>query len=188
VESPRNLGSSYDQLQKVTLVLDLNDPIVSRYINRLPLRWAFGGSLLGGVWSAISSYLQGSFKDPAGGLGAGLIRLLVIIVLPLALLGVIWGYSERSKLVRSAHQGSAVLLETISRTVRRQVGKAMLCGMTFGMFVNQLLRARASLPWDTLDHVATNLSASLGFVLLAIPIGWVVGYTLKRNLSRNLSR
>lgn len=64
----------------------------------------------------------------------------------------------------------------------------MLCGMTFGMFVNQLLRARASLPWDTLDHVATNLSASLGFVLLAIPIGWVVGYTLKRNLSRNLSR
>jgi hypothetical protein len=166
---------------------DVNDQIASRWINRLPLRWALGGLLLGVVWSAISSYLQGSFKDPAGGLEAGLIRLLVIIVLPLALLGAIWGYSERAKLVRSAHQGAAVLTETMRRTVRRQVGKAMLCGMTFGIFVNLSLRARASLPWDTLDHIATNLSAALGFVLLAIPIGWVVGYTLKRNLFRKLS-
>jgi hypothetical protein len=168
-------------------MMDLNDEVASRWINRLPLRWALGGLLLGVVWGAISSYLQGSLKNPVGGLGAGLIRLIVIIVLPLALLGAAWGYSERAKLIRSANQGTAILIETVRRTVRRQVGKAMLCGMTFGIFVNLFVRARASLPWDTLEHIATNLSAALGFVLLAIPIGLVVGYTLKRNLFRRFS-
>jgi hypothetical protein len=167
--------------------MTVNDQIASRWINRLPLRWALGGLLLGVVWSAISGYLQGSFKNPAGGLEAGLIRLIVIIVLPLALLGAIWGYSERVKLVRSANQGTAILIETIRRTVSRQIGKAMICGIAFGIFVNLSPYPRSALPWDTLEHVAANLSAALGFVLLAIPIGLVVGYTLKRNLFRRFS-
>jgi hypothetical protein len=171
---------------KVSL-MTVNDQIASQWINRLPLRWALGGLLLGVVWSAISSYLQGSFENPVGGLQAGLIRVIVIIVLPLAMLGAIWGYSERAKLVRSANQGTAILIETIRGTVRRQVGKAMLCGMAFGIFVKLFLRARASLPWDTLEHIATNLSAALGFVVLAIPIGLVVGHILKRNLFRRFS-
>ncbi|QHO74666.1 hypothetical protein ACH79_20545 [Bradyrhizobium sp. CCBAU 051011] len=62
---------------------DLNDQIAAKWINRLPLRWAIGGLLVGVVWSAISSYLQGRFKDPAGGVEAGLVRLIVFIVLPL---------------------------------------------------------------------------------------------------------
>jgi len=168
-------------------MMDLNDQIASRWINRLPLRWALGGLLLGVVWGAISSYLQGSLKNPVGGVGAGLIRLIVFILLPLALLGAIWGYSERAKLVRSANQGTAILVDTIHRTVRRQVGKAMLCGMAFGIFVNLFLRNRASFRWDTLEHIASNLSAALGFVLLAIPIGLVVGHILKRNLFRRFS-
>jgi hypothetical protein len=166
---------------------DLNDQIAAKWINRLPLRWAIGGLLVGVVWSAISSYLQGSFKDPAGGVEAGLVRLIAFIVLPLGLLGALWGFSERAKLVRSANQGAAILLRTVQKTVGRQVAKAMLCGMAFGVFVNLFLRARASLPWDTLENVAANLSNSLSFAFLAIPVGVVVGYSLRRNLFRKLS-
>jgi drug/metabolite transporter (DMT)-like permease len=99
--------------------MTVNEQIASRWMERMPLRWALGGLLLGIIWSAISGYLQGNFKNPVGGVEAGFVRLIVIIVLPLALLGLIWGYSERAKLVRSANQSSAILSEAIRRTVRR---------------------------------------------------------------------
>jgi hypothetical protein len=46
-----------------------------RWLQRLPVRWAFGGLLLGIVWGLVSSYLLGSLHNPVGGLTAGLIRL-----------------------------------------------------------------------------------------------------------------
>jgi hypothetical protein len=100
-----------------------------RWLRRLPVRWAIGGLLLGIVWGLVSSLLQGSLNNPVGGLMAGLIRLTTIIILPLGVLGLIWGYTERAKFNRSANQGSEGLLLTIRRTVWRQVGKAMLCGL-----------------------------------------------------------
>lgn len=165
----------------------VNEQLASRWMERMPLRWALGGLLLGIIWGAISAYFQGSLKNPVGGLEAGLVRLVVIIVLPLALLGLIWGYSERAKLVRSANQSNAILSKAMRRTVWRQIGKAMICGMAFGIFVNLSPYARGALPWDTPEHIVNNLSAALGFVLLAVPIGLVVGYILKRNLFRRLS-
>ncbi len=76
-----------------------------RWLRRLPVRWAIGGLLLGIVWGLVSIVLQGSFNNPVGGQMAGLIRLATIIILPLGVLGLIWGYIERAKLDRSAHQG-----------------------------------------------------------------------------------
>jgi hypothetical protein len=168
----------------VLMMANLSEEIASPWVRLLPLRWALGGLLLGVVWSLISSYLQGSFNNPVGGVAAGLIRLMTIIVIPLTVLGLIWGYSERAKLVRSASQSAASLTAVIRRTISRQVGKAMLCGMTFGVIVNLFLGARSSFRWDSPEHVAANLSEALGFVLLAIPLGLAVGYIFRRNLIR----
>jgi hypothetical protein len=158
----------------------------SRWLRLLPIRWAFGGLLLGTVWSLISSLLQGSFTNPAGGQVAGLLRLLVIIILPLTALGLIWGYTERAKIDRSANQGAASLLVAIRRTIWRQVWKAMICGLAFGLFVRFFTtdRTRAHVPWDTPDHIAENIGQATGPVLLAVLVGLVVGYTLKQNLFR----
>lgn len=155
-----------------------------RWLQRLPVRWAFGGLFLGIVWGLVSSFLQGSLNNPVGGLTAGLIRLATIIILPLGVLGLIWGYTERAKLDRSAHQGSDNLVLTIRQTVRRQVGKAMLCGLAFGIFVMLFSRVRAFLPWDKEEHISANVEKVLSYVLLAIPVGLIVGYVFRRNLVR----
>ena len=102
---------------------------------------------------------------------AGLIRLATIIILPLGVLGLIWGYTERAKLDRSAHQGSDNLVLTIRQTVRRQVGKAMLCGLTFGIFVMLFSRARAFLPWDTEEHISANAEKVLNYVQIRANTG-----------------
>ena len=54
----------------------------ANWIKGLPRRWAMGGLVLGLVWSLTSSTLQGSFVNPAGGHLAGLVRLLLLIVIP----------------------------------------------------------------------------------------------------------
>ena len=158
----------------------------SHWLRLLPLRWAFGGLLLGTAWSLVSGFLQGSFTNPTGGLAAGFLRLLVIVILPLTALGFIWGYTERAKLDRSANQGAASLVITIRRTIWRQVGKSMICGLAFGLFLRFFTRygPQASVPWDTVDHVVGNILEGLGPVVLAVPVGFVVGYSFRRNLFR----
>jgi hypothetical protein len=148
-----------------------SDQINLRWLQRLPVRWAIGGLLLGIVWGLVSGFLQGSLNNPVGGLTAALIRLATIIILPLGVLGLIWGYTERAKLDRSAHQGSDNLVLTIRQTVRRQVGKAMLCGLTFGIFVMLFSRARAFLPWDTEEHISANAEKVLNYVQIRANTG-----------------
>jgi hypothetical protein len=155
-----------------------------RWLRRLPVRWAIGGLLLGTVWGLVSSFLQGSLNNPVGGQMAGLIRLATIIILPLGVLGLIWGYTERAKLDRSAHQGSDNLLLTIRQTVRRQVGKAMLYGLAFGIFVMLFSKVRAFLPWDTADHIAANTSGLLGQAGRSVraPVHGDQGFRLERSV------
>ena len=156
----------------------MNNKINSRGLDWLPFRWAFGGLLLGITWSAISIYLVGSYKNWNE---AGLLRVALIFVLPLALLGLVWGYSERAKLVRCASQSNAVLVEAIG-ALERQVGKAILYGFVFGVFVSSHIGA----SWNSPEHIAANLIQAFYFALLAIPVGVVVGYRLRRSLSRQL--
>jgi hypothetical protein len=160
----------------------VKNKIDSRWLDWLPFRWAVGGLLLGVTWSAISIYLQDSLQNPIGGTEAGLLRVTLIFVLPLALLGLVWGYSERAKLVRCANESNAALVQAIRRTTRRQVGKAILCGFVFGIFVRSLDGS----AWNSSEHIAANLGEAFGSVWLAIPVGLIVGFRLKRNLSRRL--
>ncbi|MBN8955607.1 MAG: hypothetical protein J0H17_03290 [Rhizobiales bacterium] len=159
----------------------------AKWLRLLPLRWAAGGLLLGTVWTLISSVLQGSLNNPVGGPIAALIRVTLIIILPLTILGFVWGYTERAKLVRGAKQGGEQLTSVIRRTMSREIGKAMLCGLAFGLYVRILFPGRNLLPWDTPERIVTNVSEALGQVLLAIPIGFVVGFFFKRNLFRRFA-
>jgi len=160
----------------------VNTKINSRWLDWLPFRWAFGGLLLGITWCAISIYLQGSYRNPRGGIEVGLLGVTLIFMLPLALLGLVWGYSERAKLVRCASQSNAVLVEAIRGALERQVGKAILYGFVFGVFVSSHIGA----SWNSPEHIAANLIQAFYFALLAIPVGVVVGYRLRRILSRQL--
>jgi hypothetical protein len=164
--------------------MEKDDQAKTVWLQRLPIRWALGGFVLAILWSAVSSFLQGSFNDPVGGVTAGMIRLVQIIILPLTVLGFVWGYTERAKLDRSVNQGRERLLTAIRGTIKRQVGKAMICGLAFGVFLRLFTSSRSRVPWDTLDHVIDNLGQAMGLVLLAIPLGLVVGIVFKRNLSR----
>jgi hypothetical protein len=62
--------------------------------------------------------------------------------------------------------------------------KRCFAGLALGTFVRLLGHARPFLPWDTADHIATNISELLGQVVLAIPVGLVVGFAFKHSLFR----
>lgn len=156
------------------------------WLRVLPFRRFVGGLLLGTVWTLVSGTLQGSFHAPPGGLIAAVLRVVVAIILPLGVLGLIWGISERIKLSRSVNQGGRELEETLGRTMPRQVGKAVLCGVAFGICVGGVFPGQDSRSWDTLDHLGAHLSNALDHALLAIPVGLAVGFFFKRNLARRL--
>jgi hypothetical protein len=150
----------------------MNDT-VARWIKRLPLRWGLGGLVLAVVWSIISTVAQGSFVNPAGGQVAAMGRLFVAVILPLWWLGILWGWSERNNLERAAAKGVDQWNVSIRRIVSRQTLKAMICGMTFGIFTYCLL------PGFRL-HADFHLVLSL--TISAIPVGVIVGVLFRRNL------
>ncbi len=155
----------------------------SQWLQRLPIRWALGGLLLGIVWSLISGFLQGSYVNPHGGLAAGITRVIIYVVLPLAVLGLVWGYTERAKLTRCANQSRESLLIAIQRTVARQVGKAIICALVLEIVLFGVNIGPRFFLWDTPDHISANIVEVLGGVLLAVPVGLIVGLIFKRNLS-----
>jgi hypothetical protein len=158
----------------------------ANWVRGLPARWALGGSVLGIVWSLVSSFAQGSFSNPLGGLAAGLSRSLVLIVLPLCVLGFLWGWSEKLTLERCSAEGEDRLKEAIRRSALRQTGKAMMCGIIFGVFTYGLGLFRSFRPWDSDANIKANISSVFAFALLAAPVGILVGILSKRNLLRRL--
>jgi len=155
------------------------------WIRGLPKRWAIGGFVLGLVWSLTSSAFQGSFENPVGGHFAGLIRVLLLIVIPLCVLGFVWGSTERFHLERAA-QSSARFEKAINRYTLRQIGKAMVCGVLFALFTYGIGLFRSFKPWDSEANIGANISSILGFAFLAVPIGLLGGIFSGRNLKRRL--
>src|SRR6267378_6454353 len=125
----------------------------TQWIESLPLRWAFGGFVLGLVWSALSSALQGSFLNPVGGPVAAIVRIVLMIVIPLCILGFAWGLSERIDLNRWSAQGRLRLDRALKRHVLRQVGKAIVCGALFGLFTFEMGLYRSFRPWDSEENI-----------------------------------
>ena len=80
------------------------------------MRWAFGGFILGIVWVAASVLLQGGFANPVGGLVA-VVRIFAMFVLPLIFLGLVWGYTERFYLQRSAEKSREQFDKAIQQSV-----------------------------------------------------------------------
>jgi hypothetical protein len=161
------------------------DDGAARWIRMLPMRWAFGGFLLGIVWSS-SSWLQGSFSNPVGGQLAGMVRLLLYIILPITVLSFVWGWSERSRLERAAADNRVKLEEAARSTLLWNSGKAIACGAAFGLFTYGLGHVRAFQPWTTEENIVANLKGVTQFVVLAIPVGLLVGIVARRSLLKRL--
>jgi hypothetical protein len=95
----------------------------TRWVRGLPMRWAIGGLVLGVTWTLVTS---AGVSDPVGGHLAGVVRVLLIIVLPFVVLGFLWGWSERHYLERWSVQSSEGLNK--AHYSLRHVGKAIICG------------------------------------------------------------
>lgn len=163
------------------------DKALARWFGLLPMRWALGGFLLGFIWLLISSLLQGSFSNLAGGHVVAIIRAFALIVLPLSILGLAWGWTEQVELKRRLVIGDAPPLQAINGWGLRQTGKAIVCGAFFGAFTYGIGLVRAFQPWDNAEAVVANITSVLGFAVLAAPVGAVVGVVTRRNLRQHLS-
>jgi hypothetical protein len=152
-----------------------------------PLQENLGGFVLGIVWTLIGGLLQGSFSNPVEGHLATFVRVFAMIVLPLSILGLAWGWTERIGLKRRLAINSAQPLRAIKGWVLRQTAKAMVCGALFGYFTYRIGLIRAFQPWDSAEVVSANVTGVLGFAVLAAPVGLVVGAISRGNLRRHLS-
>lgn len=169
------------------MTMSMMNESARKWVNGLPMRWGLGGFVLGIVWSLVSSLAQGTFAAPSGGLVAGIIRIFLLIVLPLCILGFLWGWSEKLTLQRCSTEGVEQLEKAIRRSALRQTGKAMMCGIIFGVFTYGLGLFRSFRPWDSDANIKANISSVFAFALLAAPVGILVGILSKRNLLRRLS-
>jgi hypothetical protein len=149
------------------------DERAARWVKGLPLRWGLGGLGLGFVWSFASSVLQGGFSNPAGGLTAAIIRVGTIIVLPLGVLGFAWGWAERFRLARHTAKGKEQVEIALQGNGFRQMCVAAICSALFWLFL------RGFAPWAV-------KFGFIGLMVLAAPIGAVVGIVSKRNLMRRM--
>jgi predicted PurR-regulated permease PerM len=122
-----------------------------------------------------------------GGQIAALVRIVGMIVVPLGILGLIWGYTERATLERNAKAGLKQFDNALRRYVWRQVGKAISCGLAFGIFTYSLGYVEKFAPWNDLVDVMANILQLLGWALLAVPVGLIVGMVSRQNLMRRLS-
>jgi hypothetical protein len=125
--------------------MSATDESAARWVSGLPIRWGLGGLALGFVWSFGSSVAQGSFSNPAGGLTAALVRVGSIIVLPLGVLGFMWGSAERYRLTRYAAKGREQLILAMRRNVLRQTCIAIICGALFWLLYEILPPGSGSL-------------------------------------------
>jgi hypothetical protein len=162
----------------------LKNEAAASWIRGLPRRWALGGLVLGLVWSLVSGALQGSFVNPVGGHLAGIVRVFSMIVLPLCVLGFVWGWSEKVHLERWS--SGARLEKAINQYVLRQIAKAIVCGAFFTLFAYGIGLFRFQ-PWDTEANITANVGRTLGFVLPWALVGLFIGIFSLRNLRQRLS-
>ncbi|WP_315835791.1 hypothetical protein [Bradyrhizobium prioriisuperbiae] len=132
------------------------------------------------AWLLLSSAL-GSFQGPEGGLTAAFFRVGLIVLLPLMVLGLIWGYSERLTIAQSIGQGRDILASVIRGTMRRQLGKAALCGLVFGLYVRVIFLLGGGAAFE---NVGDELVRALASMILALPVGFAVGHFFRRDLQR----
>lgn len=161
---------------------------IAEWLRRLPLRWTFGGLVVAAIWTGLAVLLRGGFHDPiVGGLLAGIGRLLLNIVAPAILLGFVWGLSERRRFEHAIAKGQIAIEKSLSRSVLLNVGKAFVCGVAMALFMYAVVgRYRAFRPWDNAENVGANVMDVIVYGILAIPIGAIVGFLLRRGLSRRL--
>jgi hypothetical protein len=76
------------------------DHSLKPWVDALPIRWGAGRPLARACVVPSSLLLQGGFTNPVGGHLAASIRVPGLIVLPLAILGFVWGWTERIGLKR----------------------------------------------------------------------------------------
>jgi hypothetical protein len=154
------------------------------WVRNLPYRWAFLALVGTGLWTLVSIGGPGGLGEVSGGLLAGIGRLMAFIVLPVVVLVFIWGFSERSRLQSAIQQGRAEVDRLIGNSILRNVAKAMAAGVVFGLVTYGLGRFRAYQPWDDTDSIAANVFGVVAFAIVAAPIGFLAGLTLRRALSR----
>jgi hypothetical protein len=160
----------------------MNDA-VAKYVRGLPVRWLFGGFLLGVVWMA-PSVVQHGYSKGFQGQGPILQTAFAKFVSPLCVIGFLWGWSERLKLERSIASGNEQFDRAIRRIIAREIGKGVICGVVFILFIfgaGFLLTFR---PWDNEDNILSNIGEiSTGFFGGAV-VGLFVGVVAKGNLQR----
>jgi sulfite exporter TauE/SafE len=163
------------------------DSAAARWLRILPFRWTLGALVAAALWSLLSILLQGGFSNSAGALLAGVARLLILVVLPVVVLGFVWGLSERYRLERAIGNDGSIVDRLLRTAVWRNIGKAIVCGVAFGLLTCGLGRFRALHPWDSADNIEANVLGVLAFAVVAAPIGLIVGISVRRNLSRRLN-
>jgi hypothetical protein len=169
------------------MAVALADSVTVRWLRMLPFRWALGALVVAALWSLLSIVLQGGFSNSAGSLLQGLARLSIFVVFPVVVLGFVWGLSERYRLERAIGNDGSIVDRLLRTAVWRNIGKAIVCGIAFGLLTYGLGLFRAFHPWDSVDNIEANVLGVLAFAVVAAPIGLLVGVSVRRSLSRRLN-
>jgi hypothetical protein len=103
-----------------------------RWIRGLPMRWGLGGLIIlpAVLWLVLIA-VDGIVPSSVDGWGAASSRIFVLIMLPLGVLGFVWGWSERLHLERCFAGGSDRFERAIHRFVLRQPCKSLICAAIF---------------------------------------------------------
>lgn len=157
-----------------------------RWIRLLPVRWALGAFLLAMSWIVLSLAPPGSRSPPSGGHAAAFMRLFLQVILPISVLGLIWGWTERIHFQRALAAGPAVFERSVNRTVLRDLGKAAAAGAVFGLFTNSLAATRKFKAWTSAEDVLDNIAGVVVFAIVAVPVGLLVALATRRNVRKRL--
>jgi hypothetical protein len=171
-------------------VILMNDS-ATKWIRNLPRRWGIGSLSLPMLWGVQLAVTQG-IAHPPDGWAAGALRLLGVLVVPLACLGFAWGWSERRYIERCLVDGEGPFKRAIDRSVLRQSCKGAIAGLIYWLFCDALfsaglLYARAFRAWDGDESTIANISSLADFGIAGAIYGLVLGLISRRNIRRRLS-
>jgi hypothetical protein len=154
------------------------DEAAATWIRRLPWRWGLWGLCAGMIWV---------FGALAAG-GTSLDRMLhpfnaaflfLQLVLPVGLVGLLWGWSERLDFQRRPTESLTRLHGPGGDYVFRQVGKGTVAGL--------LLMLLLDLPAIVAKGAWSGAAGLLGSALLGALAGIVVGLLARWRLRRRLA-
>ncbi len=158
---------------------------MAEYVRRLPLRWLLGGSILGVVWISPSVFEYVHSKGLQGLLPV--LKVFATFVPPLGFLGFLWGWSERFQLERRIVSSGEPFDRATAGLITRQTFKGMICGAIFILFTFGTGFLLSFLPWDSQDHISSNLQEVFNGVLGGALVGAFVGLFARRSLQRKAS-